>query len=82
MDIQKITAFFKWCTIINAALLVLTIIMVIGAPDFVYGMQSKLFPISREAFDVVMYAFIGLYKIVFLVFNLVPYVALLMVGKK
>ena len=45
-------------------------------------MHSKLFPISREAFDLTIYGFIGLYKIVFVTFNLVPYLALQIVGKK
>ena len=35
--------------------------------------------LSRETFDVVIYSFLGLFKIVFLVFNVVPYVALLIV---
>ncbi len=82
MDIQKLTKFFLWCTIINGALLVLSATIFMLAPDFVYAMQSKLFPISRDAFDVVGYAFLGLFKIIWLVFNVVPYLALLIVGKK
>ena len=82
MDIQTLTAVFKWCTIINVALLVLTIILLISAPDYIYSMHSELFPISREAFDLTIYGFIGLYKIAFVTFNLVPYLALLIVGKK
>ena len=80
MNIQTLTAFFMWCTIVNAALMVYWIIICIFAPDFVYRMQSKWFPMSRETYNVVMYSFLGLFKIVFLVFNVVPYVALLIVG--
>ena len=43
-------------------------------------MQSRWFPISREAYDVAIYAFLGVFKIVFIVFNLVPYLALSIVG--
>ena len=50
------------------------------AGDWVFRMQSKWFPISRDAFNVVIYSFFALFKIVFLVFNVVPYVALLIVG--
>ena len=46
----------------------------------VISLQSKWFPIPRETFDVVIYAFLGLFKIIFLVFNVVPYVALLIIG--
>jgi hypothetical protein len=80
MDIQTLTTFFMWCTIMNGALLVLWTTMCILAPDLVYSTQSKWFPIPRETFNVVMYSFLGLFKIVFLVFNVTPYVALLIVG--
>ena len=80
MDIQALTRFFMWCTIMNGALLLLWTTMCILAPGFVYRTQSKWFPIPRETFNVVIYSFLGLFKIVFLVFNLVPYVALLIVG--
>jgi hypothetical protein len=69
-----------WCTIINGTLLVLWTTMCILAPDLVYRTQIKWFPIPRETFSVVMYSFLGLFKIVFLVFNVIPYVALLIVG--
>ena len=80
MDVETLTRFFMWCTILNGGLLVLWTTMLILAPDLVYRMQSKWFPITRETFNVVIYSFLGLFKIVFLVFNVVPYVALLIVG--
>jgi len=80
MDIQTLTRFFMWCTIINGAMLVLWAIMCMSAADFVYRTHSKWFSIRRETFNVAIYSFLGLFKIVFLVFNVVPYVALLIVG--
>ena len=80
MGIETLTRFVMWCTIIDGALLALWITMYILAPDLVYRTQSKWFPIPRETFNVVFYSFLGLFKIVFLVFNVVPYVALLIVG--
>ena len=80
MDIQTLTTFFMWGTIINGAFLAFWITMCILTPDLVYRTQSKWFPIPRETFNVVIYSFLGLYKIVFLVFNVVPYVTLLIVG--
>lgn len=80
MDIQTLTTFFMWCTIINGALFIYWAIVCVLAPDFVYRMQSKWFPIPRDTYNVAMYAFLGLFKIVFIVFNVVPWVALLIVG--
>jgi hypothetical protein len=80
MDLPTLTTFFMWCTIINGGLLLLWTAFCLFAPDLVYRMQSKWFPISRETFNVVIYSFLGLFKIAFLVFNVVPYVALLIIG--
>ena len=80
MEVQTITAFFMWCTIINGAMLVFSSIMLLLAQDFVYSMHSKWFHIPRETFNVAIYSFLGFFKIVFIVFNVVPYVALLIVG--
>ncbi len=80
MDIQALKTFFMWCTIINGALLFLWTLMFKVAPDLVYRTQSKWFPIPRETFNVIMYSFLGLFKIIFLVFNVIPYLALLIVG--
>jgi hypothetical protein len=38
------------------------------------------FPIPRETFNVLIYGFLGLFKIFFLTFNLVPYLALLIIA--
>ena len=80
MDIQTLTTFFMWCTIINAVILILWTVFSMFAPDLVYRTQNKWFPIPRETFNVVIYSYLGLFKSAFLVFNAVPYVALLIVG--
>jgi hypothetical protein len=82
MNIQKLTTFFMWCTIINGGLLVLMIIVGIIGIDLVYSIHGKLFQIPRETINMVYYLFLGLYKIVWLVFNAVPYVALLIIRKE
>lgn len=80
MNIQILTSFFMWCTIINAGLLILATIMIIPAEDLVYRIHSKWFSFSRETFNIVIYSFLGLYKIAILVFNFVPWIALLIIG--
>jgi hypothetical protein len=79
MDIEILTSFFKWCTIMNVTLLILWTGTFMLMPDFVYRTQYKWFPVPRETFNVVMYSFLGLFKIMFLVFNVIPLVALLIV---
>ena len=77
MDIQTLTTFFMWCTILNGSLLILIAIIFLVAPDLIYRKHKMWFAISRDQFNLASYCFLGLFKIFFIVFNLVPYVALL-----
>ena len=80
MDIAMLRSFFLWCTIINAGLLMLTFLMFVFAGGMIYRMHSKWFPMPRETFTVILYLFMGIYKIGLFVFCLIPYIALLIVG--
>lgn len=80
MGIETLTAFFMWCSIINGGILTLWTAFFLFAPDLVYRIQYRWFPIQRESYNVVMYSFLGLFKILFLMFNVVPFAALLIVG--
>ncbi len=80
MDIVVVRTFFMWCTILNVALLIITAAVLTFGGDFVYRMHGRWYPMQRETFNAVMYMFVGLFKIVVIVFNLVPYLALTIMG--
>jgi len=80
MDIQTITSFFMWCSIINIGFLIFLALVYMLMPNLAYQLQSKFIPISRETFDIVFYSFIGFFKVVVLVFNVVPWIALIIIG--
>jgi hypothetical protein len=80
MDIELLTRFFMWCTILNAGLLIVSFLMLAWAGDFIFNMHNRWFPMPRETFNIVAYSFIGVYKIIVLGFNVVPWVALLIIG--
>jgi len=69
-----------WCTILSGGLLILLFLIWVLAGDWAYRMHSKWYPIPRDVFNVVIYSFMSLFKILFLVFNFVPYVALVILG--
>jgi len=80
MNIGALTAFFMRRTIINGGLLILWAALCAFASDSIYRIQGKWFPLPRETFHVIMCSLLGLFKIAFLVLNVVPYAALLIVG--
>jgi len=79
MNIETLKLFFMWCSVINGALLLFWTLMCLYLPDTVFRLQSRWFPISREQYNLAIYSFLGLFKVLFIVFNVVPYLALLIV---
>lgn len=79
MDITTVRTFFLWCMILNGSLLILSFLITAFAGDWVYGIHRRWYPIPREAFTIVMCCFIGLFKIGVILFNVVPYLALVIV---
>jgi len=80
MDLETLTSFFMWCTIFDGGLLFFWTLCFLLMPNLVYQSQKRWFPLPRETFDVVICVFLGVFKLLFLVFNVVPYLALLMIG--
>ncbi|MCK4739787.1 MAG: hypothetical protein KAT46_07540 [Deltaproteobacteria bacterium] len=76
MDINSLILFFKWCSIINGLSYLASVILVLLAPDFIYRIQSKIIPIPRESFNIVMSCVFGIFEIFFIFFNLTPLIAL------
>ncbi|MFH1477133.1 MAG: DUF6868 family protein [Verrucomicrobiota bacterium] len=80
MDINTVRAFFMWCTIMNAGILMLASLILVFAGNRVFRIHSKWIPMTRDAFDIAIYCLLGFFKIVVIVFNLVPYIALVIIG--
>lgn len=80
MDTLSLRDFLKWCTIINIVILLFSSIMFMLAADFIYDVHGLLFHMNKEAFDIVIYSLLGGYKVIILVFNFIPYVALRIIG--
>ena len=80
MTIEMIRATLGWCSIINMGLLLWWFFAITVLHDWVYKIHSKWFKVSPETFDAIHYSGIAFFKIVVLVFNIVPYFALRIVG--
>ena len=75
MNAEQFMDLLQWSTLINLILLVFYGVMIMAARGFVYRMHSKMFPISEGQFDAIHYAGILFFKLLWLVFNLVPLLA-------
>jgi hypothetical protein len=75
MDIYQIREVLMWCSIINVALLTFIFILVTAGRKFICKLHCDLFKINEQQFNGAIYSFIGGYKLVVFVFNIVPFIA-------
>ena len=80
MTIELLRECLLWCTIINACLLLVWVVMIIFLHDLIFHFHGKWFNLSVERFDAIHYAGMALFKLSIFMFNLVPYVALTIAG--
>ena len=80
MTLEIIRSVFGWCTIMNGAVMAVWALSFMCAHERIHRMHGKFFSLSKENFDAMHYAGIGIFKMVVIVFNLVPYLALRIVG--
>ena len=80
MGMDQLTWLFMWMTIINMAALIFTSVLIMLFRNVMCRTHAKLFGIPEESVATAAYAYLGGYKILVVVFNIVPYVALLIVG--
>ncbi len=80
MNTQQIQEFLGWCTVINLAIITVSTIALIIARDMVKKIHSKLFKLSDENLDKAYFRYLANYKIAIIVFSLVPYLALKVMG--
>ena len=80
MTLEVIRDALAWCTVINWAILLWWFLVFIMAHDWMYRFHGKWFKIPVEKFDAIHYAAMALFKTAILLFNLVPYLALRIVG--
>ena len=80
MTLETASAILGWCAAINIGLLIWWFLFISLAHDFTYRFHGKLFKVSVETFDAIHYAGMAVFKFGIFLFNLVPYLALKIVG--
>jgi hypothetical protein len=81
MSVEVARDVLLWCAVINYAVLLWWFLAFRFAHAWMYRLHSRWFRITVEQFDAIHYGSMAVYKIGIMVFNLVPYVALLRVAR-
>ena len=80
MTLCQLTSFFMWCSIINVAMLLWAFLFLWLAREWVYRLQSRFFPMPKEQWIAMIFTILGVYKMLVILFAVVPWIALLIVA--
>lgn len=80
MTQEFLTSVFGWMAVINIAVLCLSALLLMVMKDWVAGLHARLFGLEEARVRQAIYVWLGNYKILTLIFALVPYLALRIAG--
>jgi len=80
MTLEILRDTLLWCTVINYGILLCWALVFINGRDWMHRLHGRWFRLSPERFDTIHYAGMAVYKLGIFLFNLVPFIALNMVG--
>jgi hypothetical protein len=73
--------FLLWCTILNYLVLLLWFVTFSLAHNWLFNLHERWFRLTPTHFDGLHYGGMAVYKVGILLLNLVPYIALNIVGR-
>jgi len=76
MSTESIREFLGWCTAINLGFFIFATVKILVIRDWASKIHAKMFKIDEESVRQIYFQFLVIYKVAFVVLNLVPYVAL------
>jgi hypothetical protein len=80
MTLPQLTDFLGWCTVINMGLMLLSLIAVTLFRAPATQLHAKMFGMDETALAAAYFQYLGQYKLLVILFNLVPYLALKMMA--
>lgn len=76
MTLSVLKEFLLWCLAADYALLLVWFLLFVAARGWMYRLHTRWFRISEQTFDLVHYAGMAGFKLAIVIFNLAPWLAL------
>ena len=76
MNLGTIIEFFKWCSIINLSIIIISVIVFSLFSSFSYKNNKNLFSGNEIEFKKTIYTILLFYIVIVIVFNIVPFFVL------
>ena len=79
-SVEQLRKFFGWCTVINFVILMVAALSVLLMRDWMSELHGSMFALDQGDILEAYFAYLANFKIVAIVFSLVPYLSLRMMG--
>jgi len=73
---EDFVTFLGWATLVHFMLLAVIAVALIGFRRWIVGVHQRMFPMSEEALNLAYFQYLAGYKILVIVFFMVPYLVL------
>ena len=80
MTVNILREVLGWCAVINIGLLIFSTIFVVFLRDPISRIHVKMFNLNESDISLAYFRYLAQYKIAIIVFNIIPYFALRIVG--
>jgi hypothetical protein len=81
ITLTQVTEMLGWASILNIGYLIFATIMLITMKSLIVSMHSKMFGIPENELLLVYFKYLANYKTLSLVFIVIPYIALKIMGE-
>ncbi len=81
MNIETLTTFFGWVTLVNVGILLFTTLALMLMHGWVERVHGRLFGLSGQELNRAYFQYLAQFKIVTIVFCLGPYLALVVMAR-
>ena len=76
MSLKTLKTFFFWMTVINFLILVISTVGVVMLTQEMKVIHSNMFHVSSDELSQIYLKYLAWYKLLWMIFNLVPYISL------
>ena len=81
MTLEQLREFFGWCTVVNFGLLLVSTVAILAAGRWIARLHGRLFHLPETELLKNYYQYLSIYKVLALVFNFAPWLALVIMGR-
>ncbi|MEM7611789.1 MAG: DUF6868 family protein [Pseudomonadota bacterium] len=75
-DLQTLTTFLGWCTVLNVAFYVFTVLALFTMRDLSTRIGTRIFKVSEADYAKMTLEYVARFKLAVIVLNFAPYIAL------